>query len=111
MGNLPTRFWIAQGFGIDDEHQVNAYDNALYHMGLADQNMRYVSSVPPNTQLHDVIVSKGYTFIPPPANYPKKNITNGTASVKSLRAIKYQTPLKQNIRGICSWEHPGVPTS
>jgi pyruvoyl-dependent arginine decarboxylase (PvlArgDC) len=72
MGNLPTRFWIAQGFGIDDEHQVNAYDNALYHMGLADQNMRYVSSVPPNTQLHDVIVSKGYTFIPPPANYPNE---------------------------------------
>jgi len=72
MGNLPTRFWIAQGFGIDDEHRVNAYDNALYHMGLADQNMRYVSSVPPNTQINDIIVSKGYSFIPPPSNYPQE---------------------------------------
>ena len=71
MGNLPTRFWMAQGFGVDDEHHVNAYDNALYHMGLADQNMRYVSSVPPKTQLMDVIVSKGYSFIPPPMNYPQ----------------------------------------
>ena len=71
MGQLPTRFWMAQGFGIDDEHRVNAYDNALYHMGLADQNMRYVSSVPPNTQLFDVIVSKGYSFIPPPQGYPE----------------------------------------
>jgi pyruvoyl-dependent arginine decarboxylase (PvlArgDC) len=72
MGNLPTRFWMAQGFGIDEEHHVNAYDNALYHMGLADQNMRYVSSVPPNTQIKDIIVSRGYTFIPPPINYPRE---------------------------------------
>lgn len=72
MGNLPTRFWMAQGFGIDEEHHVNAYDNALYHMGLADQNMRYVSSVPPNIQISDVIVSRGYTFIPPPLDYPKE---------------------------------------
>ena len=72
MGNLPTRFWMAQGFGIDSEHKVNAYDNALYHMGLADQNMRYVSSVPPNTQVFDVLTRKGYTYIPPPeGEYPK----------------------------------------
>jgi pyruvoyl-dependent arginine decarboxylase (PvlArgDC) len=62
---------MAQGFGIDNEHKVNAYDNALYHMGLADQNMRYVSSVPPNTQVFDVLVEKGYTFIPPPPDFPK----------------------------------------
>lgn len=74
MGNLPTRFWMAQGFGIDDEHRVNAYDNALYHMGLADQNMRYVSSVPPNTQIMDVLVEKGYSFIPPPQNYPNSEM-------------------------------------
>jgi pyruvoyl-dependent arginine decarboxylase (PvlArgDC) len=61
----------AQGFGIDVEHHVNAYDNALYHMGLADQNMRYVSSVPPPNQIMDVIVSRGYTFIPPPLDYPR----------------------------------------
>ena len=71
MGNYPTRFWMAQGFGVDDEHHVNAYDNALYHMGLADQNMRYVSSVPPNTQIMDQIVSRGYTFIPPPQDFPE----------------------------------------
>jgi pyruvoyl-dependent arginine decarboxylase (PvlArgDC) len=62
---------MTQGFGIDDEHHVNAYDNALYHMGLADQNMRYVSSVPPNTQITDQIVSRGYTFIPPPRDFPE----------------------------------------
>jgi len=72
MANLPTRFWMAQGFGIDEEHKVNAYDNALYHMGLADQNMRYVSSVPPSTQIMDVVVAKGYTFIPPPPDFPNK---------------------------------------
>jgi hypothetical protein len=62
---------MAQGFGVDEEHHVNAYDNALYHMGLADQNMRYVSSVPPNIQTFDVIVSRGYSFIPPPENLPQ----------------------------------------
>jgi pyruvoyl-dependent arginine decarboxylase (PvlArgDC) len=61
---------MAQGFGIDKEHKVSAYDNALYHMGLADQNMRYVSSVPPNTQLFDVLIRNGYSYIPVPLDYP-----------------------------------------
>lgn len=73
MGNLPTRFYIAQGFGVDDEDKVNAYDNALYHMGLADQNMRYVSSVPPQTQLHDVLSREGYSFIPVPKGWVLQN--------------------------------------
>ena len=63
MGNLPTRFWMAQGFGIAEEDLVNAYDNALYHAGLADQNIRTVSSVPPNTQVQ-VHTRDGYTYIP-----------------------------------------------
>ena len=88
MGNLPTRFWMAQGFGVDDEHQVNAYDNALYHMGLADQNMRYVSSVPPNTQLKDVIVSKGYSFIPPPKNYPQSEYNKWNNLGQIIKADK-----------------------
>ena len=98
MGNLPTRFWMAQGFGIDDEHKVNAYDNALYHMGLADQNMRYVSSVPPNTQIMDVIVSKGYTFIPPPKNYPKKEYEKWN---KLGQIVK-----RENVPEIKITEHP-----
>jgi pyruvoyl-dependent arginine decarboxylase (PvlArgDC) len=73
MGNLPTRFWIAQGFGVDDEDKVNAYDNALYHMGLADQNMRYVSSVPPQTQLFDVLTRNGYSYIPIPEDWLGKH--------------------------------------
>jgi pyruvoyl-dependent arginine decarboxylase (PvlArgDC) len=90
---------MAQGFGVDEEHHVNAYDNALYHMGLADQNMRYVSSVPPNTQIMDVIVSRGYTFIPPPANYPKEEYEKWA----SLGQVVKREEIPDNPEAIHPW--------
>jgi pyruvoyl-dependent arginine decarboxylase (PvlArgDC) len=36
---LPTRFWVVKGTGLDTEHDISAYDMALYRCGVADQNM------------------------------------------------------------------------
>jgi len=62
---LPTRFWIIKGTGIAEEHDISAYDMALYECGLADQNMMCVSSVPPPDMI-EVVIENGFTYVPLP---------------------------------------------
>jgi pyruvoyl-dependent arginine decarboxylase (PvlArgDC) len=63
MGSLPLRFWITTGIGIHPEHQINAYDQALYMAGISEQNIIAVSSVPPEIQLIPKIIN-GLTYVP-----------------------------------------------
>jgi pyruvoyl-dependent arginine decarboxylase (PvlArgDC) len=71
MGSLPTRFWVAQGYGTTPEHKLTAYDRALHMAGIADQNIIGISSVPPSIQIVPII-KDGVTYIPTPENWPKK---------------------------------------
>lgn len=63
MGSLPTRFWVTTGIGIHSEHQINAYDGALYAAGISEQNIIAVSSVPPVEQIFPKIIN-GLTYVP-----------------------------------------------
>jgi len=63
MGSIPTRFWMTLGWGIDPERRTGAYDQALYHAGLCDQNIIAVSSVPPKKQL-EVPTRQGISYVP-----------------------------------------------
>ena len=51
------------GWGIDPERRTGAYDQALYHAGLCDQNIIAVSSVPPKIQI-EVPTRQGISYVP-----------------------------------------------
>ena len=63
MGSLPQRFWITTGVGIHPEHQINAYDQALYMAGISEQNIIAVSSVPPTEMIQPKIIN-GISYVP-----------------------------------------------
>jgi pyruvoyl-dependent arginine decarboxylase (PvlArgDC) len=65
MGSLPTRFWVTTGVGIHPEHQINAYDQALYMAGISEQNIMGVSSVPPPVMIKPKIIN-GISYVPVP---------------------------------------------
>ena len=65
MGSLPTRFWVTTGVGIHPEHQINAYDQALYMAGISEQNIIAVSSVPPPVMIKPNIIN-GISYVPAP---------------------------------------------
>ena len=83
MGSLPTRFWVTMGYGLHSEHPINAYDQALFRAGLCNQNMRMLSSVPPDTLIKPII-KNGTTFVPLPATTyeAQKILSKGFRSVR-----------------------------
>lgn len=88
MGSIPTRFWMTLGWGIHHELPTRAYDQALYHAGLCDQNIIAVSSVPPKTQI-EVPTREGISYIP-----VWKEGKSGLADdlLESLHVIKSDIP-------------------
>ncbi|HME54185.1 MAG TPA: pyruvoyl-dependent arginine decarboxylase [Candidatus Lokiarchaeia archaeon] len=88
---LPTRFWVVKGTGIAEEHEINAYDMALYECGLADQNMLCVTSVPPH-ELIEVVIENGFTYVPMPKGMVladvKKNLPFEPVS-KKIKGVDY----------------------
>ncbi len=59
----PMEFWIVSGTGISKTHMLNAFDNALKECGLINQNLVYVSSIPPPKMI-DVLIINGATWVP-----------------------------------------------
>jgi len=88
MGSIPTRFWMTLGWGIHPELPTRAYDQALYHAGLCDQNIIAVSSVPPKTQI-EVPTREGISYVP-----DWEGVKSGRAGdiLKSLRVAKLDIP-------------------
>jgi pyruvoyl-dependent arginine decarboxylase (PvlArgDC) len=88
---LPTRFWIVKGTGIAEEHDISAYDMALYECGLADQNMLCVSSVPP-PEMIEVVIDNGFTYVPMPKGMVladvKKNLPFDPVS-KKIKGVDF----------------------
>jgi pyruvoyl-dependent arginine decarboxylase (PvlArgDC) len=70
---------MTMGWGMDSEHLINAYDNALYHAGIADQNISSLSSVPPNHQIK-ALSRNGISYVPLDKTHKKADIDTWQAS-------------------------------
>jgi len=113
MGSFPTRFWMTQGWGIDQERTTNAYDEALYHAGLCDQNICALTSVPPGIQIQ-VPTRQGWSYIPGEGmlggEHPLFSRLTGKAYIDKLdipgdpvisdTSIYYQLPISTIIQGV-----------
>ncbi len=94
---LPTRFWVVKGTGLDAEHEISAYDMALYRCGVADQNMLQVTSVPPSEEI-EVVIENGYTWVPVPKG----------KTIEDVKTKLQFEPVAKKIKGV---DHLQLSTS